>query len=155
MDTNRLEQATFRIEGGELRIDGGGTVSSRFELAGGDLALLGSAGSTVSLSSSIDVTEDSRVLLDNNFFFDAETTGTGDLTFTAANLFQGIGQRLTVRNSNENYSGDVTIGFGVDATFAFTDSLGTGDITVADGSTLSFSSTFEGDFSYGLSLIHI
>ena len=56
---------------------------------------------------------------------------------------------LEVRNSNENYSGDVTIGSETNATFAFTDSLGTGDITVADGGTLRFSSAYEGDFSYG------
>ena len=148
LDTNPLEQTTFRIEGGELRVDSVAE-SNSFELAGGDLTVFGSGGSTQGILGSIDVSEDSRILLDNNFFLDNEITGTGDLTFSAANLFQDPGQSFTVRNSNENFSGDVTIGFGTNATFAFTDSLGTGDITVADGSTLSFSSTFEGDFSYG------
>ena len=148
LDTNPLEQTTFRIEGGELRVDSVAE-SNSFELAGGDLTVFGSGGSTQGILGSIDVSEDSRILLDNNFFLDNEITGTGDLTFSAANLFQDPGQSFTVRNSNENFSGDVTIGFGTNATFAFTDSLGTGDITVDDGGTLRFFSAFEGDFSNG------
>ena len=146
LDSNPLEQATFRIEGGELRVNSIAEFNS-FELAGGDLIVFGSRGSTQGILSSIDVSEDSRILLDNNFFFDNELTGTGDLTISAANIIEDPGHFFTVRNGNENYSGDVTIGFGTNATFAFTDSLGTGDIIVSDGGTLRFFSQFGGDFT--------
>ena len=146
LDSNPLEQATFRIEGGELRVNSIAEFNN-FELAGGDLIVFGSRGSTQGILSSIDVSEDSRILLDNNFFFDNELTGTGDLTISAANIIEDPGHFFTVRNGNENYSGDVTIGFGTNATFAFTDSLGTGDIIVSDGGTLRFFSQFGGDFT--------
>ena len=104
LDSNPLEQATFRIEGGELRVNSIAEFNS-FELAGGDLIVFGSRGSTQGILSSIDVSEDSRILLDNNFFFDNELTGTGDLTISAANIIEDPGHFFTVRNGNENYSG--------------------------------------------------
>ena len=147
LDTNPLEQATFRIEGGRLVIGAGSTTNpnlNSFELAGGELTVNGSDFSREGLSGSFAVSEDSRISLVGDVFFENEITGTGDLAISSVRE-----TRLEVRNSNENYSGDVTIGSETNATFAFTDSLGTGDITVDDGGTLRFFSAFEGDFSNG------
>ena len=154
--SNRDELALFRVEGGELQVTAGSDLrqpqlanTNRIELAGGDLTIFGSTGTRQGLSGSIAITEDSRISLTDDVFLDAELTGTGDLEFVGATLFDSGRRSLEVRNANERYSGDVTIGFEVDATLSHTDSLGTGSLTVADGGSIRFFSAFEGDFVNG------
>ena len=139
------DQVLFRVEGGELRTTAGPASTNsqaninRFELAGGDLSVAG-AGTNQGLSGSISILEDSRILLGDDIFLDTEITGTGDLEIAAQAQFDSGRRFLNVRNANESYSGDVTIGHRVDARLFQADSLGTGDLTITDGGTLQFSS---------------